>query len=111
MVVNDGPLAEAKEHYGGYLLVECESEECAVEIAKGWPSARFGAMEVRALMNQATLGQCSRHDARSTLIRVAKPTPRPRTSAHEPPARHVRWPRRSATPTRSLRCRGRHWSR
>jgi hypothetical protein len=52
-VVTDGPLAEAKEHFGGYLLVECDSEERAVEIATQWPSLRFGAMEVRPLMNQA----------------------------------------------------------
>ena len=31
-VVTDAPLAEAKEHFGGYLLVECESIERAVEI-------------------------------------------------------------------------------
>ncbi len=24
-VVTDGPLAEAKEHFGGYLIVDCES--------------------------------------------------------------------------------------
>src|SRR3954471_16681836 len=31
--VTDGPLAEAKEHFGGYLLLECESVERATEIA------------------------------------------------------------------------------
>ena len=30
--VTDGPFAEAKEHLGGYLILEC-SEERAVEIA------------------------------------------------------------------------------
>ena len=49
-VVTDGPLAEAKEHFGGYLLVDCESVERAVEIAARWPNARFCAMEVRPLM-------------------------------------------------------------
>ena len=33
-VVTDGPLAEAKEHFGGYLRVECESIDRAVEIAR-----------------------------------------------------------------------------
>ncbi|HYU66947.1 MAG TPA: YciI family protein, partial [Jatrophihabitantaceae bacterium] len=33
----DGPFAEAKEQLGGYLIVECETEERAVEIAASWP--------------------------------------------------------------------------
>jgi hypothetical protein len=52
-VVTDGPLAEAKEHFGGYLLVECETIDRAVEIASSWPSARFAPMEVRPLMDAA----------------------------------------------------------
>src|SRR5882757_9027782 len=32
-VVTDGPLAEAKEHFGGYLLLDCENIDRAVEIA------------------------------------------------------------------------------
>ena len=50
-VVTDGPLAEAKEHFGGYLIVECDSIERAVEIASSWPSARFAPMEVRPVMD------------------------------------------------------------
>jgi hypothetical protein len=50
-VVTDGPLAEAKEHFGGYLLVECEAIDRAVEIASAWPSARFSPMEVRPVMD------------------------------------------------------------
>ncbi len=46
-VVTDGPLAEAKEHFGGYVLVDVESMDRAVEIASRWPAA---AMEVRPLM-------------------------------------------------------------
>jgi hypothetical protein len=52
-VVTDGPLAETKEVFGGYLLVDCESIERATEIAARWPNARFCAMEVRALMEQS----------------------------------------------------------
>ena len=52
-VVTDGPLAEAKEHFGGYLLVECETIDRAVEIAASWPSARFAPMEVRQVMDPA----------------------------------------------------------
>ena len=54
-VVTDGPFAEAKEHLGGYLMVECESVERATEIAKRWPKGDGGAMEVRAIMNTAAV--------------------------------------------------------
>jgi hypothetical protein len=46
-VVTDGPLAEAKEYFGGYLLVDVESMDRAVEIAQRWPSQ---PIEVRPLM-------------------------------------------------------------
>ena len=52
-VITDGPLAEAKEHFGGYLIVDCESVERAAEIAARWPNARFAAMEVRPIMEQS----------------------------------------------------------
>jgi hypothetical protein len=48
--VTDGPLAEAKEHFGGYLIVDVETAERADEIAARWPNARFAAMEVRPVM-------------------------------------------------------------
>lgn len=46
-VVTDGPLAEAKEYFGGYLMVDVELFERAVEIAQRWPSK---PIEVRPLM-------------------------------------------------------------
>jgi hypothetical protein len=49
----DGPFAEAKEQLAGYLMVECETEERAVEIAARWPDARYFAMEVRAVMHSS----------------------------------------------------------
>jgi hypothetical protein len=49
--VTDGPFIEAKEHFAGYLLVECESVERAVEIAASWPDAKYWAMEVRPVMS------------------------------------------------------------
>ena len=51
--LTDGPFAEAKEHLGGYLIVDCESAERAAEIALRWPSARFTPLEVRPLMDAA----------------------------------------------------------
>jgi hypothetical protein len=50
-VVTDGPLAEAKEHFGGYLIVDCETSERAVEIAAKWPSGRFAPIEVRPILD------------------------------------------------------------
>jgi hypothetical protein len=50
--ITDGPLAEAKEHFGGYLIVDVESVERATAIAARWPSARSTPMEVRPLMDQ-----------------------------------------------------------
>lgn len=50
-VATDGPYAEAKEHVGGYLIVDVDGVERATEIAMRWPNARFGAMEVRPLMD------------------------------------------------------------
>ena len=49
--ITDGPFAEAKEYLAGYIMVECESPERAVEIAARWPDARYFAMEVRPVMN------------------------------------------------------------
>lgn len=51
--VTDGPFMEAKEHLAGYLIVETETVERAVEIAQRWPDAKFGAMEVRPIMDTA----------------------------------------------------------
>jgi hypothetical protein len=48
-VVTDGPYAEGKEHFAGYLMVDVASEERAVEIAARWPDAQHFTMEVRAL--------------------------------------------------------------
>lgn len=45
--VTDGPFAEAKEHIGGYFLIEVADREEALRIAAGWPSARIGSIEVR----------------------------------------------------------------
>ncbi|WP_214409603.1 YciI family protein [Sphaerisporangium fuscum] len=55
-VVTDGPFVEAKEHFAGYLLVECDSTERAVEIAASWPDARYFAMEVRPVTHQSGPG-------------------------------------------------------
>jgi hypothetical protein len=45
--VFDGPFAETKEMLAGYNLVEADSLEEAVELAKQFPWTRYGSMEVR----------------------------------------------------------------
>jgi hypothetical protein len=50
-VVTDGPLAEAKEHFGGYVIVDCDTQDRAVEIASRWPSLRFSPLEIRPIMD------------------------------------------------------------
>jgi hypothetical protein len=52
--VTDGPYVEAKEQMGGYLIVDCETTERAVEIAASWPDAKYFAMEVRPIMHTAS---------------------------------------------------------
>jgi hypothetical protein len=46
----DGPYAETKEVVGGYFLVEADSLEEAVELAKGCSEAAFGGIEVREIL-------------------------------------------------------------
>ena len=49
-VVTDGPFAETKEVIGGYFLIDCESREEAVEIAKRCPHNKIGVVEVRQVI-------------------------------------------------------------
>jgi hypothetical protein len=54
VAATDGPFAEAKEQFAGYLTIDCDTEERAVEIALRWPDPRYGgAIEVRALMDES----------------------------------------------------------
>ena len=46
-LVTDGPFAETKEVIAGLDIIECASDEEALEIAKAHPIATFGAIEVR----------------------------------------------------------------
>lgn len=46
----DGPYVEAKEHLGGFTIIEARDLDEAVEIARREPMARFGSIEVRAEM-------------------------------------------------------------
>ena len=51
-VVTDGPYLEAKEHLGGFYLIDCESRERAHELAAMIPDAKVEGLgiEVRQVM-------------------------------------------------------------
>jgi hypothetical protein len=50
--VTDGPFLEAKEHLGGYYLVDVENKERAIELAAQIPDAAIEGLgvEVRQVM-------------------------------------------------------------
>ena len=49
-LTTDGPFAETKEHLGGFILIEAEDMNEALEIAAGIPLAKLGSIEVRPIM-------------------------------------------------------------
>jgi hypothetical protein len=51
--VTDGPFIEAKEQFAGYVLVDCDTEARAVDIATRWPDAKHFALEVRPVIDEA----------------------------------------------------------
>jgi hypothetical protein len=52
-LLTDGPFAEAKEHLGGYYLVEADNLDRALAVAARIPAARLGgAIEVRPLVER-----------------------------------------------------------
>jgi hypothetical protein len=52
-LLTDGPFVEAKEHLGGYLLVEADELDAALELAARIPAARMGgAIEVRPVVER-----------------------------------------------------------
>ena len=54
VATTDGPFVEAKEQFAGTVLMDVESEERALEIATRWPDAREYAVELRAIMAEAS---------------------------------------------------------
>ena len=52
----DGPFAETKEHLGGYYVVDVPDLDAVLKYAALLPSAAFGTVEVRPLMNYNPAG-------------------------------------------------------
>jgi hypothetical protein len=52
-LLTDGPFVDAKEHVGGFVLVEAPDLDAAIDIAARLPAARMGgAVEVRPVMER-----------------------------------------------------------
>ena len=52
----DGPFAETREHLGGYYVIEVPDLDAALTYAALLPSAHFGTIEVRPLMDYNPAG-------------------------------------------------------
>jgi hypothetical protein len=50
-VVTDGPFAETKEVLGGYYLLNCNSLDEAIDLAKQIPDAKCGSVEIRPVVD------------------------------------------------------------
>jgi hypothetical protein len=51
----DGPFATTKEILAGYYLLDCPDLDTALQAAAQLPTARYGSVEVRPVMDMATL--------------------------------------------------------
>lgn len=50
-MITDGPFAETKETLGGYYILDCKDIDEALGYAAKIPSAAYGTVEVRPVMN------------------------------------------------------------
>lgn len=48
--VQDGPLPDAKEHLGGYFIIEVKDLDAALAWAEKSPNARAGRTEIRPVL-------------------------------------------------------------
>ena len=53
--VTDGPFAETREFLAGFNLIEAESMDAAMAIARQFPWARFGSIEVRPVRDMGAV--------------------------------------------------------
>jgi hypothetical protein len=52
-LLTDGPFVDAKEHVGGFILVQADDLDVALDIAARIPAARMGgAVEIRPLVER-----------------------------------------------------------
>jgi hypothetical protein len=48
--VTDGPFAETREVLGGYYIIDVDNLNEAIQVAERHPGARFGAVEIRPIL-------------------------------------------------------------
>ena len=48
--VTDGPFAETREVLGGYYIIDVANLDEAIQVAERHPGARFGAVEIRPIL-------------------------------------------------------------
>ncbi len=71
-LVSDGPFAESKETIGGYFLLQVNSLEEAVAIAKSAPSLDYGTtIEVRPVAEECPLSERARQMAPKEQLTAA----------------------------------------
>ena len=71
-IVSDGPFAESKEAIGGYLILNVETLEEAIAIAKSSPNLAYGtSIEVRPVANECPLDARARELAREEQLASA----------------------------------------
>jgi hypothetical protein len=51
-LLTDGPYAETREQLGGYYMIEAKNLEEAIAIAERVPSAQWGVVEVRPIVER-----------------------------------------------------------
>ena len=67
-LVVDGPFAESKEAVGGYLMLQADNLNEAVEIARSMPTLKYGiSVEVRPI-----LAECPIFQRHPDLVRRAR---------------------------------------
>lgn len=54
-IVTDGPFAETREQLAGFLIVQADHLDEAIQIAREVPSGRWGTVEIRPLIEVAGL--------------------------------------------------------
>src|SRR3712207_9437075 len=50
-LTTDGPFAETKEQLGGYYLIDAKDLDEAIQVASKIPSARWGSVEIRPVVD------------------------------------------------------------
>lgn len=54
-LITDGPFAETREQLGGYFLIEAKNLDEAISVAGRIPAGRWGTVEIRPIVEVASL--------------------------------------------------------